>query len=270
MSEPAVVPREETLPPARSLPPALRGIRAAFVFLTRLPLGGFPYSVADWVWASAHFPLVGFALGAALGALDLLLQPLGPLAAAVLILGISMMLTGAFHEDGLADTADALGGARDRVRVLEILKDSRIGAFGAAALAFSLLARAALLARLGALAPLSLPLAMCAARTAPTWLLLAMPYTSAPETARSQPVARTGIWQTAVATAWLGGACALALRLGVTSPARLAALIAVLAATAALTGHRYARRLGGVTGDFLGATEQLTEIAVLAALAWGR
>jgi adenosylcobinamide-GDP ribazoletransferase len=266
----APAPRGEAFPPssAHSFPPSLRGIRAAFVFLTRVPVGGFPYSAADWAWASAHFPLVGCVLGAALGALDLLLQPLGPLAAAILVLGVSMMLTGAFHEDGLADTADALGGATDRARVLEILKDSRIGAFGAAALTFSLLARAALLARLGALAPLSLPLAMCAARTAPVWLLPAMPYVSAPATAKSGPVTRTGIWQATVATAWLAGACALALHLGVASPVRLSALVAALVMTAALTGYRYARRLGGVTGDFLGATEQLAEIAALAALAW--
>jgi adenosylcobinamide-GDP ribazoletransferase len=269
MSDFALAPREEVTP-ARSLPPALRGIRAAFVFLTRVPLGGFPYSSADLAWASAHFPLVGLALGSALGALDLWLQPLGPLAAAILVLGVSMMLTGAFHEDGLADTEDALGGARDRARILEILKDSRIGSFGAAAIAFSLLARATLLARLGAHALFALPLALCAARTPPVWLLLAMPYISAPETAKSRPIARTGIWQATVATAWLGGACALALFLGVASPLRLAALIVALAATAALTGYRYARRLGGVTGDFLGATEQLAEIAALAALAWGR
>src|SRR3954453_24121009 len=114
---------------APCLPPPLRAMRAAFVFFTRIPVGGFPYRQADWKWAAAHAPLVGLVLGAALGALDGALLPVGPLAAAALVVGASLVLTGGFHEDGLADTSDALGGGSDRARVLSILKDSRIGSF---------------------------------------------------------------------------------------------------------------------------------------------
>jgi len=266
LSEPAIAP---PAPVRRALPPPARAVRASFVFLTRLPVGGFPYSDADWAWASAHFPLVGAVLGAALGALDALLLPLGPLPAAAIVLGASFLLTGALHEDGLADTADALGGSTERTRILEILKDTHIGSFGATALGLSLLARAALIARLGLLAPLSLPLVLCAARTAPVWLLWALPYTTEGAAAKSRLVARASNSAAAVATAWLALAAAVSLRLGVISTPRLLALIAAVALVALATGACYARRLGGVTGDFLGATEQLAETAALATLAWG-
>jgi adenosylcobinamide-GDP ribazoletransferase len=133
----------------RQLAPVLRGMRAAFVFFTRIPVGGFPYRKEDYRWAAAHAPLVGITLGIGLGLLNRSLLALGALPAAALTLGASLLLTGAFHEDGLADTSDALGGGYDRARVLAILKDSRIGSFAGAALAASLLARAALLAELG-------------------------------------------------------------------------------------------------------------------------
>jgi hypothetical protein len=103
-------------------PPVLRGVRAAFAFFTRLPVGGFPYDDRELAWAPAHAPLVGAVLGAALGALDLALLPLGGFAAAALVVGIAMLLTGALHEDGLADTSDALGGGRDPSSVFAILE----------------------------------------------------------------------------------------------------------------------------------------------------
>ncbi|HWL86801.1 MAG TPA: adenosylcobinamide-GDP ribazoletransferase, partial [Polyangiaceae bacterium] len=134
----------------------IRGVRAAVTVLTRLPVGGFPYSDAEWRWSAAYFPLVGGALGVVLGGVWLLSVRAGFVVAAVIAVAASLLLTGAMHEDGLADTADALGGAADRERVLAILKDSRIGAFGSAALTVALLLRVALLARLGASAPIAL------------------------------------------------------------------------------------------------------------------
>ena len=129
-------------------PAPLRGLRAAFVFLTRVPVGGFPYTDDEWRWAAAHFPLVGALLGVVVGAVDHVLLPLGELAAALGAIGASLFLAGALHEDGLADTSDALGGAFDRDKILAILKDSRVGTFGACALVLSIVGRAALLARL--------------------------------------------------------------------------------------------------------------------------
>src|SRR6478609_6503675 len=105
-----MIPRGATTSPLErswSLPAPVRAVRAAFVFFTRLPVGGFPYRKEDWKWAAAHAPFVGLVLGVALGLLERLLLPLGALPAAVLTIAVSLLLTGAFHEDGLADTSDA-------------------------------------------------------------------------------------------------------------------------------------------------------------------
>jgi adenosylcobinamide-GDP ribazoletransferase len=247
----------------------VRGARAAVVFLTRIPAGGFPYSGDELRWSAAHFPLVGVLVGALAAAVDRLLLPLGPLAAAAGALGASMLSTGAFHEDGLADTADALGGAHDREKILTILKDSRIGVFGACALGISLLGRAALVARLGDAVVWALPLAHAAARAAPVWQMATLKYVTPSATSRSARVAKTGWAQVLVASVWVIAAMAAVATHGWTSWARCAALGAGLAATAGVTAWRYKARLGGVTGDFLGATEQISEIVALGVLAWG-
>jgi adenosylcobinamide-GDP ribazoletransferase len=252
----------------RHAPPQLRGMRAAFVFLTRIPVGGFPYRGEDWVWAAAHAPFVGLVVGALLGGLDRLLLPLGPFPSAILVIGASLLVTGAFHEDGLADTCDALGGGHEPGRVLAILKDSRIGSFGSAALVVSIAARAALLAQLGPAGLWALPIVGCAARVGPIWLLARLPYVTATSEAKSRAVAHAGTLQAIVASAWLLAAAGAAITAGWTTAIRMSGLAALLAAVTLVTGWRYVRRVGGITGDFLGATEQVGEIAALAVLAW--
>jgi adenosylcobinamide-GDP ribazoletransferase len=246
----------------------LRGLRASFAFLTRLPVGGFPFDAADLAWAPAYAPAVGLALGAALGGVDYALLPLGNLAAATLVIGLSMLLTGAFHEDGFADTSDALGGGRDRAHISSILKDSRVGTFGAAAVTISIVGRSALLAQLGAASLWALPLAWCAARVGPVWLMAALPYVTRPDQARSALLIRVRWPQASLATGWLLAAALATTLLEWTSAARAGALIGVIIAVAVGTGWRYHRRAGGITGDFLGATEQLGEIGAMAVLAW--
>lgn len=253
---------------ASTFPAPVRGVRAAFVFLTRVPVGGFPYVDRDWTWAAAHAPLVGLVVGATVGIIDRVLLPVGALPAALLALGASLLLTGAFHEDGLADTSDALGGAYDPARVLAILKDSRIGSFGGAALVISLGARAALIAELGTRAPWALAIVGCSARVAPIWLMAVLPYVTSVDGAKSRDVARGGAPQAIVATVWGALALAGAVSLGTITVSRAAALSLTIAVVAGLTGWRYWRRIGGVTGDFMGATEQLAEIAALATLVW--
>jgi adenosylcobinamide-GDP ribazoletransferase len=259
-----------TLLPERDwhLPPPLRGMRAAFVFFTRLPVGGFPYRDADWKWAPAHAPFVGLVLGGALGLLGRASLPLGALPAAVLVIGVSLLLTGAFHEDGLADTTDALGGAYNAERVHVILKDSRIGAFGGAALVVSIVGRSVLLAQLGQSVVWALPLVWCAARVGPIWLMATLPYVTPKEGAKSRHLTRSGVSQALVASAWLALVSAALELTGRLNAERVAVLIATLTAVTALTGWRYWMRVRGVTGDFLGATEQLCELAALAVLAW--
>ena len=96
-------------------------------FLTRIPVGTLPGSETVWRWSSAWFPLVGALLGALLSLVWLGTLRAGEPVAACLVVTASLWITGAFHEDALADTADALGGASDREQISRILKDSRIG-----------------------------------------------------------------------------------------------------------------------------------------------
>lgn len=242
----------------------LRSARAAFVFLTRIPVGGFPYSREEWRWASGWFPFVGLAIGALCAAIWALASPLGPWVAGMTALVASILLTGAFHEDGLADTADALGGAYDRETIFKILKDSRVGAFGALALVISIAFRLVLLAAIGPVAPAALVLAHCLARVGPVWLMAALPYVSAEE-AKNRRIARAGVAQAVMAgmIGVGGGALVSAGAVGVTGA--LAAGGAMAAATV-LCGWRFRARTDGVTGDFLGAAEQVNEIVILLAV----
>lgn len=247
----------------------LRGARAAVIFLTRLPVGGFPYTNDEWRWASAWFPFVGAVIGVACAGVWILVAPLGPWVAAMAVLVASMLLTGAFHEDGLADSADALGAAHDRARMLEILKDPRIGTFGALALVASVGFRLVLLAGLGATAPAALIVAHSLARVGPVWLMVAMPYVSEAG-AKSRGVVRAGVPQGMLATVLGLGAVALPTSgswlTASLAPTALATAVTAMALATALCGWRFKARAGGVTGDFLGATEQVNETLILFAL----
>ncbi|MEZ4325762.1 MAG: adenosylcobinamide-GDP ribazoletransferase [Polyangiales bacterium] len=249
-----------------------RSVRAAFVFLTRIPVGGGVYTDAEWRRAVGHFPLVGIVLGVALASLAWVLVPhLGATVSAVSALAASLLLTGAFHEDGLADTADALGGAFEREKLFAILKDSRIGAYGAASLALTLALRGALLARLDAAMPLGLLLSQGVARLPAVALMRALPYVSSASPVaepKSRLVARAGAAELRIASFWVALlllACVLADAL---SPARLLCMAGALTVVTAALGRRFRARAGGITGDFLGATEQVAECVVLFVLAW--
>jgi adenosylcobinamide-GDP ribazoletransferase len=278
VSSPTSVPRPDAAPPAdatleRGHP--LGGLRAALMLLTRVPVGRGPLSPAARRWGAAFFPVAGGMVGAVGAAvLAFARPPLGDLLAACLAVLATCLLTGALHEDGLADTADALGGGGgDRERVLAILKDSRHGTYGVLALAGSLLLRVLALARLGPLAPLAWLLTAILARSAVVWLMARLPYVTAPRVARSQDAARAGLPQLAVA-GLLAAALATALvllpaRPWLRPPAALPALAAaaVIALFTAGAGWWFRRRMGGITGDFLGATEQLNEVGALLTLA---
>jgi adenosylcobinamide-GDP ribazoletransferase len=183
--------------------------------------------------------------------------------AAVLALTAGVMLTGGFHEDGLADSFDALGGVVSRERALEILKDSRIGSYGALALGLSLMLRALLLMQLATLLP-PLPLLAAVAglhglaRWAPVLVMAALPYGGDLGHAKAKPLAL------GVTPRLLALACLLALPAALLLPAPLALLGAPLAAGLWIVWLR--RRLGGYTGDGLGACEQTAELLIGLAL----
>ncbi len=238
----------------------------AVQFLTRIP-------VPAWVGHSAtrldrstrYFPLVGALVGTIAGALYWLAsQWLPAQAAAVIAIGAGVLVTGAFHEDGLADSCDGLGGGVDRERALEIMRDSRIGTYGTVALVLALLLRVVALA---ALAPLAGLLALITAHAAGRTLVVAVIRFCryARTEGLGKPVS-TGITR----SEWLfatGSGVALVLASGI---AGLFALLAA-ASVAGILLWLMLRKLGGYTGDGLGAVEQCGETAALVLLAgWTR
>lgn len=251
-----------------TLPSWLRGLRASFIFFTRIPVGGFPYRPADWRWAAGWFPLVGLTIGALSAGVHYgLRQVAGPLVAAIAAIGAAIVATGAFHEDGLADTADALGSLHNRERIFAILKDSRLGTFGVLAVVLSVLARAALLAELDEQATLALPLAHALARTPPVWLIALVPYAAPSAASRSpHPLLRAGPRQACFASMLAALVMALAWHADLVTAHSCTMLVVVNAAVGTLCARSFCRSAGGLTGDFLGATQQLALIATLLGL----
>ena len=239
-----------------------RDLLVAASLLSRVPVpvdhafAGARGAAAAWAW-----PLAGAALGACVGATLAGALALGaaPLFAAALALALGLMLTGALHEDGLGDCADGFGGGADRARRLEIMRDSRLGTFGVAALVLLLIGKAALLAQLGGWQAVGVCAAAGAVSRAPLAALLRW----APQARADGLAAATGRPSFATVVAALGVALALAAALGGAAGA-LALLAAALTtlATAALAR----RKIGGISGDVLGAAQALGEAAALAAL----
>ncbi|WP_137916983.1 adenosylcobinamide-GDP ribazoletransferase [Hydrogenophaga sp. 2FB] len=253
----------------------------ALQFFTRIPVTG---RLAAWVGFSpamlrasaAHFPGVGWVVGllsAAVlyGALWLLpLRPAAPWVAAIACTVFSVMLTGAFHEDGLADLSDGLGGSAQRERALDIMKDSRIGSYGAIALVLALLAKVALLAllaQLGAwLAVVALFAAHVTSRTMPLFIIRTLPHVGDTAQSKSKPLAESlsnaGL---AAGVLWWALSLALAWWLLPAAPWAMAVLGALLGL--AWMWRLLNRRLQGFTGDGLGATQQVCEVLFYLGLA---
>lgn len=240
----------------------------ALRFLTRLPLPEVLDYAPDLMGRAArYFALCGAVVGALLAGVWVvaLLIGLPPLLAAGLTITVGLLLTGALHEDGLADCADGLGGGATAERALEIMRDSRIGTYGALALLVSVLLRVACLSLLGLTSgALALIIAATLGRAAMVPTLILLPY--ARPSGVATEAARASGWRTGGIA--VGTAAGLAVGLG-----GVAGLAAVLVAIAAWTfvSWRLMRRLGGYTGDGLGATEQVVEITALITLAtwWG-
>jgi adenosylcobinamide-GDP ribazoletransferase len=237
----------------------IEDLQLAFAFLTRLPVPG---RIAPRPLAAAVrcFPLVGIVVGLgggliyALG-LKLALPPLGAALFAIIATGL---LTGALHEDGLADSADGLVGGRDRDRRLAIMSDSRIGSYGVLALIFSVMARASLLAGLFSahgIAALICAHALGRAAMAPVMARRTAAKSNGLGASAGKPAEGDALIALAIAAivAWITlGPIAAAIALLVT---------AAIAWSMAQLGKRL---IGGYTGDILGAIEQLSEIAILA------
>jgi adenosylcobinamide-GDP ribazoletransferase len=246
---------------------ALGGLRAALTVLTRIPVGSAPLRAEAQRWAPAFFPVVGAFVGAITGLVYLAFLGVGALPSAALAVASGLLLTGALHEDGLADTADALGGASTRERLFDILKDSRTGSFGAAAVAITVLLRASLLAALGADGGWALVLVHATARLAPVWLMTALPYVTDPKTRKNAALERPTRERALLASSAPLALLFVGLGLGWLSLVDVLVFVALGALSTMYLGHRFHLRAGGYTGDFLGATEQVVECALLLALA---
>lgn len=236
----------------------------ALQFLTRIPVPSFDGFEAHWLDRSAkYFPLVGAIVGLlsviVLMAASLVLpQPLPML----LALAAGIAITGAFHEDGLADTADGLGGGLTRERRLEIMKDSRIGTYGAVTLMIVLGLKYTSLSIIDPLtaAPIIIA-AHTGGRLATVLAVYTMTYAGDVDAAKVKPLA------TGLSAAELSISVALALTIGLMclSPVSLILSTAIGFSASAIVAGVSKRLIGGYTGDILGALEQCFEAAFMVA-----
>lgn len=242
---------------------------SAIQFLTRIPVPSPPYDADSLARSVKYFPVAGAFIGGGAALLHLLLAPhLSRVASAFFVVILLVMMTGCLHEDGLADSADGFGGGNGREQILLIMRDSRIGTYGGAALVLSLLARVVLLS--------SIPLAqvvpyLIVAHVLCRWTTLPLSYfLPSARTRDGEKVDGQGgriAWLTSKAT--LIGGTLFSFSVAVLL-LRVRAIAPILSSIALvfLSGRFYKRHIGGVTGDCFGATNQLAEIGVYLCGAW--
>lgn len=267
---------------------ALRHYLLAIQFFSRIPVAG---RLAAWVgWSpemqrasAAHLPGVGWLVGLwaalLLGGLLWLLpsSPFTPLVAALISTAATLWLTGGFHEDGLADVADGLGGFVAPERALEIMKDSRLGAYGVMTLIMALLTKVALIALLlSVMQPFWGPVPVLAliccihvlSRFAPLVLMRSLPHVGLAATSKTLHIAGRQLGWKGLLTGALWCLPALGLlswMSGMSTWSFVPCLLAAMLLTTWLLKRWLHQRLGGMTGDCLGACQQLNELALLLA-----
>ncbi|RPH44838.1 MAG: adenosylcobinamide-GDP ribazoletransferase [Burkholderiales bacterium] len=248
----------------------LRLLLVAIQFYSRIPVTGRLAAWMGWddAWlgrATRYFPLVGLivALGQSLvyvAASIVLPHPV----AVLLALAAGLLLTGAFHEDGWADFCDGFGGGTDRARTLAIMRDSRIGAYGAIGVVTLLMLRFETLAHVGTdWIVVALLCAAAVSRGCAVLVMASLRYARDEDDAKAKPVAEhVAPVDTVLAVAFAAApAVVLSLWIGSWTPAAVAASLALLAT--AVLRRMMATRLGGYTGDCLGAVQQVAEVAFL-------
>ena len=243
----------------------MSGLLSAVAFLTRVPVAGRrPQAWTDLGSAVPWFPVVGAAVGLVVGGSYALASAALPaLLAAGLSVGLGVLLTGAFHEDGLADTADAFGGGRTKEETLRILRDPSLGTYGVVSLVLTAFVRVAAIAALGPWTALAaVPAIHALARGAAVGAMATFP--TATEDGLGAAYARQ------VSPRRAGTGVAGALLIAAAGVGWWSVPAAVLAGSGGLlVGLVARRRIGGITGDVLGAIEQLVETALLVLAAAG-
>ncbi|MBI3094426.1 MAG: adenosylcobinamide-GDP ribazoletransferase [Rhodocyclales bacterium] len=236
---------------------------AALRFFTRLPVPAWVGHEQDQLnHAARYFPLIGILVGGIGAGVTELVALALPIGVAVLLgMAATILATGAFHEDGFADSCDGFGGGWDKAQVLTIMKDSRIGSYAALGVGLILLTKWSALTEFdAALGPPFLALALVAghavSRLASTVLIFFLDYVRDDDSSKSKPLAqRMAPGELAVAAL-----CGLAPCLLLPLAEVLAALAAVILCTL-LAARYFVRRIGGYTGDCLGAAQQASEVA---------
>jgi cobalamin 5'-phosphate synthase/cobalamin synthase len=240
----------------------MKSLLAGIAFLTRLPVGRMAvFDAADVARSAGWFPAIGALLGLFYAcAAWLLREHLSLAMVAILLVALDAVLTGALHFDGLADAADGFGGGKDREDVLRIMRDHAVGSYGATALILLVALKVAAYARLLSTAHwfYAIALTPVLGRWALVLLTGWLPY------ARSSPSVVGGMKRPA--TVW-GTATAAVLMAATRYPRAWVAAAAVLFVTICF-GSYSRRRIGGITGDVLGANLQLSESAALIAFLW--
>jgi adenosylcobinamide-GDP ribazoletransferase len=236
----------------------------AFEFLTRIPVRSRNSAPVALSRAAAWFPLVGLAIGFLAVLVHHLLTPhLNQSISALLAVVFLTVITGGLHEDGLADVADAFGGGWNREQILFILKDSRIGSYGAMALIFSITGRWLLL---DALPVHRFAGTLISAQVLCRWTVLPLGHflkSARGEEGQGARIAEQLRWGTLIfGSMFAFGVAAYFLR------ERTWISILAVCIVALITGAYYQRRIGGLTGDCFGATTQLAEIAVYMCGVW--
>ena len=253
-----------------------RLLLVAVQFLTRLPVPQFANYNPQWLHQSSrHFPGVGLLVGLLCAGVFWLGSILfTPLVAGVISTAFGIKLTGAFHEDGLADSCDGLGGGLTRERTLEIMKDSRLGTYGVLGLVSALLIKISLLASMPlSVAIVALIIGHTASRLLCISLLALLPYGGEIEHAKAKPMAQQLTpFQGLLSSAWLLLAGVLVVLLFPNTVQQIGIWQWLLALLLGIVATDYMRRLlrrrlEGYTGDGLGATQQLSEIAIYIGLA---
>ena len=240
----------------------------ALQFFTRIPIPRWVGFDSAWLHhASRYFPLVGLLVGAIAATVYWAAASVWPAPVAVLLsTAASIYLTGAFHEDGFADMCDGFGGGMTRERVMEIMKDSRIGTYGAVGITLLVALKCMLLAMLEpAMAIASLLLAHPLSRLAAAALIWRLDYVR--DEGKAKPLGKD-----MTDTEFLIAACGAAVPAAILGAAgflpwlsiALATAFAAIAAT--WMGAKCVRRIGGFTGDCLGAVQQLSEVAIYLAV----
>jgi adenosylcobinamide-GDP ribazoletransferase len=240
----------------------VRALLAAIAFLTRLPVGRIAaFNAEDVSHSAGWFPVVGLLLGAIYALAAFLLKGHLPLAiVAVLLVILDALATGALHFDGLADTADGFGGGKNREDILRIMRDHAIGSYGGVAIvtlvALKVAAYAALLKQSVWIAALILTPAL--GRWSILLLTAALPY------ARTSASVVEGMGKRSL----LWGTLTIAAGLAATVSIRSCLATAGVAIVTAAFGLYCRRRIGGITGDTLGANLQLCECVALLLFIW--